>query len=172
MAYNQGNCRIWWDDTVQGYRVVTPYRPNFVDLLKQLAPGPERVWDGPPTNPTGPRNWIISERIFQPTKDLVEKIFGGPVIVVTKQQWQAQQAASQTQANTGYSRPGAASANGNGNSLAGLMYEWFQLLPYDSAKKAYRDAALQMHPDRGGNPEVMSKFNSLWTQIEKLHYQK
>ena len=164
MSRNQGNCRIWWDDTVQGYRVVTPYRPNFVDLLKQLAPGPERVWDGPPVNPNGPRNWIISERIFQPTKDLIEKIFGGPVIVVTKQQWQAQQA-----------QPGSASgskSSGGRNDLATLMYEWFQLLPYTAAKKAYLFASMELHPDKGGSPEVASKFNSLWQQIEKLHYQK
>ena len=66
----QTGIKIWWDTTVDAYRVVTPYRPQFVDLLKQLIPSSDRGWDG--TSKT----WTITEKFLPAVKDLAERIFG------------------------------------------------------------------------------------------------
>ena len=147
--------KIWWDDSVQVYRLVTPYRPNFVELLKQLIPSSDRAWDA------ASKTWSLTEKFLPATKDLAEKIFGGVATVISKQQAQA----AQGQSNSG-------AAVRSTTPVGKLIEDWFSLLPYEAAKKAYREGAMSLHPDRGGSLETMSKFNSLWQQIEKLHFLK
>lgn len=150
----QTGIKIWWDTTVDAYRVVTPYRPQFVDLLKQLIPSSDRGWDG--TSKT----WTITEKFLPAVKDLAERIFGGVAVIISKAQAQAAQ------------QPPPPPRGGAATPVGRLIEEWFQLLPYEAARRAYRDGAMALHPDRGGSMETMSKFNSLWQQIEKLHFQK
>ena len=42
-------------------------------------------------------------------------------------------------------------------------------LKYDEAKKIYRRVCLKNHPDRGGDPAVMSSINEAWSDLE-MHY--
>ena len=153
MASQTSGTKIWWDTSVDAYRVVTPYRPQFVELLKQLLPASDRAWDA------ASKTWTITEKFLPSVKDLAERIFGGTATIISRQQAQAAQQPPPQ-------RGGAATPIGK------LLEEWFQLLPYESARKAYRDGALALHPDRGGSMETMSRFNSLWQQIEKLHFLK
>ena len=153
MPSQPSGTKIWWDTTVDAYRVVTPYRPQFVELLKQLLPASDRAWDA------ASKTWTITEKFLPSVKDLAERIFGGTATIISRQQAQAAQQPPPQ-------RGGAATPIGK------LLEEWFQLLPYESARKAYRDGALALHPDRGGSMENMSRFNSLWQQIEKLHFLK
>jgi hypothetical protein len=153
MPPQSSTTKIWWDTTVDAYRVVTPYRPQFVELLKQLLPASDRAWDA------ASKTWTITEKFLPSVKDLTERIFGGTATIVSRQQAQAAQQPPPQ-------RGGAATPVGK------LIEEWFQLLPYSAAQKAYRYGAMELHPDRGGSMETMSKFNSLWQQIEKIHFLK
>jgi hypothetical protein len=153
MPPQSSTTKIWWDTTVDAYRVVTPYRPQFVELLKQLLPASDRAWDA------ASKTWTITEKFLPSVKDLTERIFGGTATIVSRQQAQAAQQPPPQ-------RGGAATPVGK------LIEEWFQLLPYSAAQKAYRYGAMELHPDRGGSMETMSKFNALWQQIEKLHFLK
>jgi hypothetical protein len=159
--------RIWWDESVQAYRLVTPYRPDFVELLKQLIPASDRAWDA------DTKTWTITEKMLGPTKDLAERIFKTNSVVITRQMaQQAQGAGPSGESNPRSGRDSAGVRKGEASPIGKLIEEWFQLLPYEAAKKAYREGALQLHPDRGGSLETMSRFNSLWQQIEKLHFLK
>ena len=171
------SCKILWDDSVQAYRVATPYNPSFVELLKQLIPIPDRVWD-PQT-----KIWTVSEQYSLPIKELVVKIYGsGNVTFVSKQQaaqvaaqraaaaaaYQAQAQQQQTQAYQ-YVPPKTPQVRGEPLDLVMLVF--LKTLPYEAAKAAYRRAALELHPDKnGGDATRMTALNASWARIEKEFY--
>lgn len=142
--------RIWWDESVQAYRVVTPYRPQFVDALKQLLPASDRSWD----NQT--KTWTITERFLGPVQNLAEKAFGAKATVITKDQAQKASMPPTVRSST----------------VDTVIVEFFKLLPYEALQKAYRQAAMTLHPDRGGNMESMSKLNASWQRLEKEFFNK
>lgn len=41
---------------------------------------------------------------------------------------------------------------------------------YNLAKKDYRRACMRLHPDKGGDPKVMSELNECWLHIEQTHF--
>lgn len=43
-------------------------------------------------------------------------------------------------------------------------------LDHIQAKKIYRKACLQNHPDHGGDSAIMASLNEAWVQIESKHY--
>src|SRR5579859_367475 len=43
-------------------------------------------------------------------------------------------------------------------------------LVYDQAKKEYRRVCMRLHPDRGGDPKVMSELNESWSALEVNHF--
>lgn len=43
-------------------------------------------------------------------------------------------------------------------------------MDYATAKKAYRRACMQNHPDRGGDPAKMADLNESWMHIEESHF--
>lgn len=148
-TYQSGSVKIWWDNAIGAYKMVTPYNATFVDLLKQLAPGSDRVWD--PSS----KVWTISEKIVHLVKDLAEKSFKCQATFISRQQAQSASAPPKTVTLA---------------SIDSLMLEFFKLLPYNAARKAYQVAAMELHPDRGGSLENMTKLNATWSRIEKEHY--
>lgn len=144
-------CRIWWDVSVGAYRMVTPFNLQFKDALLQLVPFSDRAWD----EPAGSKAWTISEKYFPATKLLVEKFFRTSPTVITRAQAEA---ASQP----------AATANA---PIEAVCHEFLKLCSQDAAAKAYRAAAVTLHPDHGGDMTKMSKLNSLWERIKKELYQ-
>ena len=154
MSSNQ--VRIWWDSSVQGYRFQTPYNPKYVDTLKQLIPFSERAWDA------GTKTWVISEKVWESVRKITEAAFATVAQVVTRAQVEAQANASRA----------GATASGLASTVGGAANEFLTLIPYEAAQKAYRHAALLMHPDRGGDPDKMSKMNAAWQQVEKSIYGK
>jgi curved DNA-binding protein CbpA len=51
--------------------------------------------------------------------------------------------------------------------MAEITLEFFRLAGPDAMLKAYRAAALTLHPDRGGSMDVMSSLNAAWDRIQK-----
>lgn len=144
--------KIWYDVAIDGYRVVTPFNAAFKDLFKSLIPVSDRTWDDEQ------KVWTITERFLDPTVALVEQVFKTKPQVLSKQQAQA--------ANL--------SKSVSLESLDVTLAKFMRILPYDAALKAFRLAALELHPDRnpGSSMDKMSTLNQLWTKIEKELYGK
>ena len=51
-------------------------------------------------------------------------------------------------------------------TLNEVLLDFVLLLPNDALQKAYRSAAMTLHPDRGGDMEKMARLNALWQRIE------
>jgi hypothetical protein len=157
MTPQPANIRIWWDAAIQAYRLSSPYNKTLVDALKQHIPASDRSFD------EQTKQWIITERYFDPIKN-VFTLIGLKAVIITRQQVET---TTQT-ASTG--------ANGNAVSrqrqpLDAVIVEWVRLLPYDAAKAAYRRAALDLHPDKNqGNASRMTSLNAAWDRIAKEVY--
>jgi hypothetical protein len=159
--------KIWWDVSVSAYRVATPYNKQFVDLIKSLIPGSDRAYD--PTS----KMWTVTEKYLGPLQLLCENVWKTKADVVTKQEAEKAQGASSQSSGSG-------SANGgrgqeitlNTNSIDLALARFMKIMPYDALQKAYRLAALELHPDAGGDMAKMAELNSLWTRIKKEHFKK
>ena len=58
------------------------------------------------------------------------------------------------------------------NSFTGLdaaMMDFMRLIPHSAAQAAYKHAAKNLHPDRGGDPEKMTRLNQLWDIVETFY---
>lgn len=144
------NVRIWWDTQVQAYRLTTPYHQPFLEALKALIPYSDRSYD------KETRIWTLTERYFKPVKELCETIWPSAVTTVTKEQAQSAQSPKSVTLI----------------KIDEVIVQFFRMLPPDAAAKAYRHAAMLMHPDRGGDMESMSKLNALWQRLETELFNK
>jgi hypothetical protein len=172
--------RVLWDESVGAYRVSTPYSASFVDLLKQLIPIADRVWD------PQAKLWTVAERFALPIKNLCEQVWGTPnVQFMDRNAWLAAQA-KQAQAYAAYQASQSSSAANayipppppprtpvRGEPIDIVMLNFVKLLPYDAAQAAYRKAAVAFHPDHnGGDGSKMSALNATWQRIEAEHFGK
>ena len=94
--------------------------------------------------------WTITERFFPAIKVAAERIFPGQVNILTREQAEKATAPSAVKIKT----------------LNEVLLDFVLLLPNDALQKAYRVAAMTLHPDRGGDMEKMSRLNALWQRIE------
>jgi len=139
-------CRIWWDETISAYRISTPYSPQFVDFLKIGIPVSDRAYD-PST-----KIWTFTEKFFDLVESTARKVWKnqGEVVIITK-----------TQSQKASAPPAVATA-----SLDTVMLEFVKILPERALLQAFRFAANELHPDKGGSMESMSKLNTLWDRIK------
>jgi len=161
-SYNAShNVRIWWDTSVNAYRMSSPYNAELVNAVKSFIPGSDRSYDAMS------KMWTFTERVYDPLTQLFAKLDIRPQ-VMTRQQVEAQAAASAARAQD--SANGVASAS-SAKPLDAVMIEFVRLLPYDAARTAYRKAATQLHSDvAGGSDSRMSALNVAWQRIEKEVY--
>lgn len=149
------NIRIWWDTSVSAYRMTSPYNATLVDALKQFIPVSDRSYD-PAT-----KVWTFVERQLTPLQVLLSKLQMQPVVITRQQAEQAAQA--QSQSNTGTSAARV-------KPLDTVIIEFVKLLPYDAARSAYRKAAMELHPDKGGDATRSAALNDSWSRIAKEVY--
>lgn len=142
----QTKCRIWWDESVQGYHVSTPYSKEFVEFIKLGVPASDRGFD--PTT----KIWTVTEKYFDLIYSTATKVWKNPgdVAVVTKAQSQAASA------------PPAVSRA----SLDSVMLDFVKMLPERALLQAFRFAAAELHPDKGGDMDKMMRLNTLWDRIK------
>jgi hypothetical protein len=146
--------RIWWDTSVQAYRMVSPYNQDLVTALKSFIPVSDRSYD-PAT-----KIWTFVERQYTPLLSLLAKLNCTPQVMSKQQVEQAAQQTSQ-QAGTAAVRV---------KPLDSVLIEFVRLLPYDAARTAYRKAAMELHPDKGGDPAKAASLNDAWTRVAKELY--
>jgi hypothetical protein len=130
-----------------------------VSFLKQQIPHSDRelIVKEDPVTKKKDYTWTFTEKYFDGTVKFLHLIFGsGEVAVVTKAQVEAAQQPRMPVAVN--------------SSTASVCYEFLKAISYEDAQKAYRSAAIRLHPDRGGDMEAMSKVNSLWTKLQKELY--
>ena len=84
----QTNVRLWWDASIQAYRLSSPFNKTLVDVLKQHIPGSDRSLD-PAT-----KIWTFTERFYDPFVKLLASIGIQPT-TVTRAQSEAAQGRSQ-----------------------------------------------------------------------------
>lgn len=148
----QTSCRIWWDASVSAYRLSSSFNKELVDTIKAQIPGSDRSFD------QQSKIWTFTEKWLTPLLGFI-KLLGVSPIVITRAQAEVAQTSS-------------ASGSTRGKSLDAVIIEFVKVLPYESARKAYRDAAMLLHPDRGGSMEKMSALNAAWERIQKEVFQQ
>jgi len=154
---------VFWDSSVQAYRLKMQgdYHKieKCVEFLKQQIPHSDRELVVK-VDPNGKKDytWTFTEKYYDGTLKFLQLIYGAAEVAsVTRQQVEAAQQPRMPLAV-------------NGNPLASTCYEFLKAISYEDAQKAYRSAAIRLHPDRGGDMEAMSRVNSLWTKLQKEIY--
>jgi hypothetical protein len=143
------NIRIWWDTSVAAYRMASPYNRELVDAVKSFIPVSDRSYD-PAT-----KIWTIVERQLAPLQNLLKQL-GITATIITRQQAEQASQSSPTQQR--------------GKPLDTIILEFVKLIPQDCMVKAYRAAAMTLHPDKGGSMDKMSSLNAAWDRIQKELY--
>jgi hypothetical protein len=155
--------QLFWDSSVQAYRLKMTgdwsKTEKIVEFLKKQIPHSDRSLDVKELNGKKDYTWTFTEKYFDGTVKFLELVFGKPEIaVITRAQVeQAQQ-------------PRLPLSGAVSNPQAQACYEFMKAIPYEAAQKAYREAAVRLHPDRGGDMDKMSTVNALWTRIQKEIY--
>jgi hypothetical protein len=148
------NVRVWWDASVSAYRVSFPYNKELVEFLGKQIPVSDRHWDSQ-TN-----IWTCVERTLTPLLAFF-KLLGVTANVITRQQMEQQAAQQQARGSITAQRV---------KPLDTVLCEFMRLLPYTAAQTAYRKAAMELHPDRGGDAAKAAALNDSWSRIAKEVY--
>jgi hypothetical protein len=156
-------CRIWWDSTLDAYTVSSSYSEKLVNSLKQFIPSGSRDFD-PQT-----KFWYVKEQYGEFIKQIAEAAFGVGSVSFTSRNV-TQQSQSGPQAYQAGPRPMTPTGT---QTTEDCIVAMFNLIPYDSAKKAYLHASSILHPDKPtGDGVKMTKLNELWSRIEKEFYKR
>jgi len=141
-----GQVRIWWDTSIGAYRLSSPYSKELVEGLKGFIPVSDRSFD-PST-----KIWTITERYLTPVQAMLLRLRMQPTVITRQQAEQASQSSPQQT---------------RGIPVTDALTRFCKLLPYEAMRKAYLIASMSMHPDKGGNMDIYTEFNSLWQRLEK-----
>lgn len=151
MSPNTTNVKIWWDVSVDAYRMNSPFNKALVDAMHQVIPYSDRSFD------RDTKVWTFAEKYLAPLLVLLKTIGILPSVITRAQAEQAQTSSSSGSAH-------------KGKPVDAIIVEFVKLVPYDCMLKAYRAAAMQLHPDRGGNMDKMTSLNAAWDRIQKEVY--
>jgi hypothetical protein len=100
--------------------------------------------------------WTFVERQLDPLLKLFKLMGIAPVVITRAQTEQASQSTPK-----GPQR---------GQPIAEIALEFMRVAGPDAMQKAYRAAALALHPDRGGSKDAMSSLNAAWDRLQKELY--
>ena len=155
--------RIWWTEDVQSYVVSSSYNERLVDSLKGVIPSGDRSYD------PASKFWYVKEQYGAFIRQLAESAFGVGSVSFTSKDVAQQSRAYQSQAR------GAQGAylQTTAGTTEDAIVAFFTLLPYQAAKRAFLQAAQELHPDKPqGDAVKMTKLNELWSRLEKEYYKR
>jgi hypothetical protein len=157
-------CSLFWDTSIEAYRLKLQgdYTKieKIVAFLKQQIPHSDRelIIKEDPVTHRKDYTWTFTEKYYDGTIKFLNLVYGPTEVAsVTRKQVEAAQ------------QPRTPVYSG-GSPLANECLEFLKAIPFESAQKAYRDAAMRLHPDRGGSMDKMAQVNALWTKLEKEIY--
>jgi hypothetical protein len=149
-------CMIYWDTKIQAYQLTMKGEfskiEKAVSFMKASIPHSDRNWD--PTTKT----WTFIEKYLDGVTKFCVIVFGAQEVAVLARDKVEGQAKAIT--TNGYS------------ALDSAMLVFMKLLPYEAAQRAYKMAAMNLHPDRGGDMESMTRLNQAWSKLEKELYKQ
>jgi hypothetical protein len=152
MTYGQRQTvvRIWWDLKISAYRLSFPYNKELVELLKDRIPVSDRSFDD------ASRTWIFNEKQL----DFVQNILK----FVNAQVKLTSRADAEAHASTSHARSSSRSP------VDTAIIEFVRLTPYSAMQKAFRFAQMELHPDKGGDPDKSARLNAAWERVKKEVY--
>jgi hypothetical protein len=154
----QTNVSIVWDMTINAYKLSSSFNDELRQFLSKQIPVSDRYWKA------DTREWIYVERQHKPILAFLALMGMSPTVVDRKTV--EDQVKNSQQANQRKS-------GSNGASGSGFAVEFIRLIPFDIMQKAFRQTAMQLHPDKnGGDGSKMSELNSAWDKIQKEIYGK
>lgn len=152
--------KIWWDNASASYIVTVPYNESFLNALKTLIPSGSREFD------FQNKFWYVKEEYGEFVRKLASDSFG-----VSNVSFVSKQVAEQAQSASARNNPAAAKICGGTTEDAIIVF--FQLVPYEAAKKCYRETALAYHPDHNpADGDKMILLNDMWNRIVKEFYKR
>ncbi len=86
--------------------------------------------------------WLVEASYAEDLEKIVRKYFGEPTVVMNEVHVQA-------------------------GATEDVYSAFLRVLPNAVLIRLYKTAALELHPDRGGDPQVMSQMNAAWAEIKK-----
>jgi hypothetical protein len=116
----------------------TPFNADFIDDLKNDIPPRARKYL--PVD----KEWKVEAAYAEDVEKLVRKYFGEPTIVQ----------------NEVYVQGPAVSGDDP-------YARFLRACPTPVLAKLYKVAAIELHPDRGGDANAMAEVNAAWTEIKK-----
>jgi len=149
-------CVIFWDVKVAAYQL--QMKGDFgkidktVQFLKGAIPHSDRNWE-PLT-----KTWTFTEKYLDGVSKFCVLIFGSQEVAVLSRDKVEGQSRNISVSGT--------------NTLDLTIIAFVKLLPYEAAQRAYKMAAMNLHPDRGGDMESMTRLNQAWSKLEKELYKQ
>jgi hypothetical protein len=143
--------RIWWDIDVQGYKIMSPYIEPLVKFLKANIPVSDIQLDDR-TN-----TWTFHERQLPVIQAYLDFLKIKPNLT-TRQQAEAN------------ARRAGANSSSSKSAIDLAILEFYKLIPFNAALRAYREAQMSVHPDKGGDPDVAARLNAAWDRMKREVY--
>lgn len=166
-AQNAPRATFEWDSVAKAYKVDTPFDSNFVEFIKAKIPGQHRA---PQYDPQTKKFafWFIAEQFVEPLVELARLIWPaqGAVRFVSRSEVEAQQVERERLEREQREAHKQAIIQALPERER-AMVSFLSLLSLDALKAAYRKAALELHPDRGGDAAKMAKLNAAFAELEK-----
>jgi len=134
--------RIWAEN---GWiKCVTPYSEEFVNELKGKISWRLRQWS------PSERVWMVDPAALDDLMEVAQKFF--PSIAVVK--------------NGETSEPPESSVDYLEDGTYGTMANMLRVASVDTLKRLYKNLAMDIHPDRGGDKDTMRLLNIAWDRIK------
>lgn len=143
---------INFDLSLNAYKLTMPFNQGLIDVIKGAIPAGSREYD-PIT-----KAWIFKEEYWAPLEAIFKKI-NARFTMRTKAEAMASNPTSGAKRSV--------SPVTKLTSLEVALLRFAQALPQESLKKAYRDAATSLHPDKGGDQSKMIELNAAWDEVQK-----
>jgi hypothetical protein len=140
-----GQVKIWYDTQVDAYRLMMPYHAGLVQFLKDKIPYSDRSYD------KSTKIWTFKENWLDAVTLTVKGMFGTAPVIITK-----------AQAQTAQTPPTVTKTK-----IDVVVLEFVKVVGEESMIKAYRDAMMRHHPDRGGDIAKATKINELWNKMKQ-----
>ena len=135
--------RIWAEN---GWiKCVVPYEENFVGELKEKIDWRLRSWS------PSEHAWMVDPAVLDDLMEIAQRYF--PTIAVVDQHQQQQQSVEST-------------AERLEDGTYGTMANILRVASTDTLKRLYKNLAVDLHPDRGGDKDTMRLLNVAWDRIK------
>lgn len=178
----QKEARLIYEPSIQAYSLKFSYDQSIIEFVKHIIPAHKRTTSGPPD-----WIWYFGEEYFDVIKTLFEGHREYKLTIVTKDEVEEMRRKQEECRNTW--RPAEHSIGKELQKFRDILVSIPGILPLGSyefttpmkiienwnkveASRAYRRAAIALHPDRGGDAVKMAELNNTWALLKEGYYIK